>query len=159
MGKYAANTDVSAINSLVEIEKTLRRYEATGFNYGWDDNHRKVAIAFRMHSRHIRFIVPLPDPNDREFEKVDRYSHRRTGEFSPEKYDQAVRQRYRALALVIKAKLESVESGIETFDDAFMAQITLPDGSTIGDVMKPQIEQMYLDGKMPPLLPMLSDGR
>ena len=30
---------------------------------------------------------------------------------------------------------------------------------TIGDVMKPQIEQMYLDGKMPPLLPMLSDGR
>jgi hypothetical protein len=73
--------------------------------------------------------------------------------------EQAVRQRWRALALVIKAKLEAFESGIETFEQAFLANILLPDGQTVGQWMVPQVEQAYLTGTMPGLLPMLGDGR
>lgn len=73
-------------------------------------------------------------------------------------YDQAVRQKWRALALVIKAKLEAVESGITVFDDEFMAHIALPDGQTVGQFMRPQIVKAYETGSMPPLLPAPSKG-
>ncbi len=67
-------------------------------------------------------------------------------------YEQAGRQRWRALALVIKAKLEAVESGVETFEDAFLSHIVLPGGGTIGRWLKPQLQEAYVGGKMPPLL-------
>ena len=65
---------------------------------------------------------------------------------------------WRALNLVIKAKLEAVECGISVFEDEFMASIVLPSGDTVGDFMKPQIEQAYISRTMPSLLPML-EGR
>ena len=68
-------------------------------------------------------------------------------------HEQATRQRWRALALSIKAKLESVESGIEQFEEAFMAQIVLPNGKTVGEWVAPQIEASYKSGNMPPMLP------
>lgn len=39
-----------------------------------------------------------------------------------------------------------------------MANIVLPDGNTVGDFMKPQIERAYLTGAFPNMLPML-EGR
>lgn len=60
-----------------------------------------------------------------------------------------------ALALVVKAKLEAVESGISTFEQEFMAHIVLPNGQTTGQWMIPQIEAAYKTGTMPALLPML----
>ena len=50
-----------------------------------------------------------------------------------------VRRRWRALLLVIKAKLESVESGIETFEEAFASQIVLANGQTVGAVARASI--------------------
>jgi hypothetical protein len=68
-------------------------------------------------------------------------------------WEQACRQRWRALALVVKAKLEAVECGISTFEEEFLAWMMLPDGSTVGDRMLPQLETAYRTGQMPPLLP------
>jgi hypothetical protein len=34
-----------------------------------------------------------------------------------------------------------------------MANIVLPDGKTVGEFMRPQIESAYRSGQMPPLLP------
>lgn len=70
-------------------------------------------------------------------------------------YEQAVKQRWRALALVIKAKLEAVEAGITIFEDEFLAHIVLPNGQTAGEYMVPQIEAAYETGKMPAMLPQL----
>ena len=67
-----------------------------------------------------------------------------------------MRQKWRALALVIKAKLEAVESGIAVFEDEFMAYIVLPGGEeTVGDFMRPQIAEAYRIGAAPNMLPML----
>ncbi len=63
-------------------------------------------------------------------------------------------QRWRAFNLVVKAKLEAIESGISTLEDEFMAFIQLPSGETVGQWMQPQIEAAYRTGTMPPLLPM-----
>lgn len=74
------------------------------------------------------------------------------------RWEQACRQRWRALLLVVKAKLEAIETGIATFDGEFMANIVLPGGGTVGDWMTPQIERAYLTGAVPAMLPMLGEG-
>jgi hypothetical protein len=149
MNRYAAKTNVTPDRSMAEIETTLRRYGAQRFMYGRDE--AKVLIAFEMHDRRLRFVLPIP--TEGEFRQTPTGRTRRSKTIVTGQYEQAVRARYRALLLSIKAKLESVESGIEEFEDAFMAQIVLPDGSTVGERMKPQIETAYRTGTMPPLLP------
>ena len=43
-------------------------------------------------------------------------------------WEQVCRQRWRALLLIIRAKLEAVASGITTLENEFLANIVLPDG-------------------------------
>jgi hypothetical protein len=150
MGTYARDTAVTPDKTLQEIRQTLTRYKASKF--GMIEEESRVGLAFEMSNRRVRFIMPLPDANDKAFRnKASGVGYSR-GQFNQNKYDQAIRQRWRALLLTIKAKLESVESGIESFDEAFAAQLVLPDGRTVGEWMKPQIAQAYENGKMPPML-------
>lgn len=159
MSRYAANTEVSSSKSRDEIERILQRYGADQFMYGWQD--QAAVVAFRANDRRVRFILPLPDRNSPEFTRYKRgyTEHARTEEQATKLYEQAIRQRWRALALVIKAKLEAVEAGISEFEDEFLANIMLPTGQTVGEWMRPQVADAYLTGAMPQLLPMLTDER
>lgn len=150
MSRYAANTDVSSERSRNEIEKTLSRYGASGFMYGW--HMHNYIVAFEMHGRRIKFVLPLPDKKSKEFTHTPNRGTARSVDEIEKVWEQACRQRWRALALAIKAKLEAVESGITTFEEEFMAHIVLPNGSTIGSWMVPQIETAYKNHRMPPLL-------
>jgi hypothetical protein len=147
MSVYAKQTTVSPEKSRVEIETTLTRYGASKFLYGWQ-NHQAV-IAFEAKGRRIRFIVPLPEMSERS--SRGRRLPNPTGA-----YERETRQRWRALALAIKAKLEMVESQIATFEDEFLPYTVLPNGMTAGEWLQPQIEQAYKTQAMPPLL---SSGR
>ena len=144
---YAENTSVPADRSRAEIEKTLSRYGASQFMYGYDENHSM--IAFAMGGRQVRFVVPMPDKNDERFTLTPSGRKRRDPQSMLAEYEKATRQRWRALALVIKAKLEAVESGITVFEDEFLAHIVLPDGTTAGDWMRPQIAKVYDSNQMP----------
>lgn len=153
MSRYASKTEVSPAKSRAEIEDTVTRYGASSFASGWLAD--RAVIQFEMKGRRVRFTLPLPDPKDKAFTE---YTARgklwlRTDGAAAELYQQAIRQRWRALLLTVKAKLEAVEAGISVFEDEFMAAIVLPDGQTVGEVMREQIAIAYRDGKMPPLLP------
>lgn len=148
MSRYAEGTSVSSEKSRMEIEATLLRYGAEAFMYGWEG--QRARISFRAHDRYIRFDLPLPDPNAREFTHHSRGL--RTSDARAASYEQAVRQRWRALALVIKAKLEAVAAGISVFEDEFLAHTLLPNGQTVGEWSKPQIAIAYESGEMPKLL-------
>ena len=150
-GRYASATSVSSGQSRMEIEHTLERYGADQFVYGWEDG--RSLIGFRMNGRQIKFILPMPDKSAEEFQKTPAKRQRRSPEAALQAWEQACRQRWRALALVIKAKLEAVETGIVEFEDEFMAHVVLPDGQTFGSWAKPQIASAYQSGDMPPLLP------
>lgn len=149
MTQYAANTEVSVERSKAEIERTLQRYGADSFMSGWDQE--KAVLAFRLQKRQIRFVIPLPKRD--EFLTTPTGKRRTSQDSIASAWEQACRQKWRALALVVKAKLEAVESGITTIEDEFMAHIVLPSGTTVGAWMRPQIEKAYSDGKMPSLLP------
>jgi hypothetical protein len=148
MPTYASKTEVSSDKSRAEIERTLARYGASSFMYGWDQ--LRALIAFEMHGRRLKFILPMPNRDD--FKRTPTKRQLRSATAAEAAYEQAVRQRWRALALVIKAKLEAVEAGIAEFEEEFLAHIVLPDGRTVGDFMVPQIAAVYESGRMPPLL-------
>lgn len=147
MTRYAADTAVSTERSRAEIEAILRRYKADAFGYATNANG--ATVMFTLAGRHIRFILPLPDPKAREFTHTPAQGQIRSSDAAEKAWEQACRQRWRALALVIKAKLEAVSAGITTVEDEFLAHTVLPDGSTAGQWMKPQIERAYLVGAMP----------
>jgi hypothetical protein len=152
MSRYAEQTAVPAERSRGEIESTLRRYGADEFHYGWKGN--SAIIAFKAKNRSVRFILPMPDPQAREFTRlrVDSYSSVSDG-VREKRYQQACRQRWRALALCIKAKLEAVEAGIVSFDDEFLAHFLLPGGQTIGQKWGAEYAALADAGRLPPLLP------
>lgn len=54
-------------------------------------------------------------------------------------------------------QLESVESGISTFEEEFLPFIVLPNDATVAGVILPMIDGAYKTGKMPPQL-LLGDG-
>lgn len=153
-GRYAATTEVTSSRSKAEIEATVERYGASQFVSGWH-TEGKAVIGFTIESRQVKFILTLPQRDDKQFTE---YTSRgklwaREPSAAAKLYDQSVRQKWRALALVIKAKLEAVESGIAVFDDEFMANIVLPNGQLVSEQVRPAIANAYATGKMPPLLP------
>jgi hypothetical protein len=152
MGKYASKTSVSSEKSKQEIEKILTRYGAEEFLYGVRPDC--AIVAFKMMGRNVRFNLPLPNRHSAEFTSYKRgqWDYERTADAANKLYEQSIRQKWRALALVIKAKLEAVESEITDFEDEFLAHIVLPGGQTMGQIAKPQIQIAYDTGKMPTLL-------
>lgn len=148
---YAANTDVSSSRSRDEIERTLARYRATSFMYGWEGE--RAILGFVVNGRQVRFTLTMPERGAREFTRTPSRGNARSADQAEKAYEQAVRQRWRALNLVIKAKLEAVSAGITTFDMEFAVHVLLPDGRTGGDHLLPAIEEAYRTGTMPRLLP------
>lgn len=151
MSKFAESTSVSTDSSRAEIERTLRRYGAEQFMYGWDA--ASAVVMFQADERRVKFVLPMPDRAAREFTHTPGRGQVRSSAQAETAWEQASRQRWRALALVIKAKLEAVETGITSFEDEFLAHIVLPSGATVGDWARPQLAAVYAQGTMPALLP------
>ena len=150
MTKFAKETTVSSDRSRAEIETILRRYGATSFAYVSERD--RAIVAFQANGRRVKFTLPMPDARDRAFTHTVARGSLRSPEQAHQAWEQACRQRWRALALCVKAKLEAVESGITTFESEFMAHIMLPDGRTVGEHATPMIERAYATGSTPPLL-------
>ena len=148
MTRYAEGTSVPVEKTRAEIERLVLRYEGKQFASGWLDDATAI-LGFKMADRHVRFQLELPDRSLPEFRRTPAGRFVRTPDEQFKAWDAACRQKWRALLLVIKAKLESVESGIETFDAAFLANTVLPDGKTAGDHTIPAIAAAYESGKMP----------
>lgn len=130
--KYAVDTKVPVGQTRNEIEGELTKYGASSFAFALHDG--KAIVMFEYDSRRVRFDLPLPSgKDDRATAKLQR-------------------AKWRALFLSIKAKLVSVDTGIETFEEAFLAHVILADGSRVADVIRPAIAQQCATGKFVPLL-------
>lgn len=149
--RYASKTKVSSLQSRNEIERLLERYGADHFLYA--NTPTEAVIGFRIESLPIRITLPLPDQTDFEFTTRGGSSRpvARTPAQQQSAYQQAIRQSWRALALVLKAKLEAVDAGITTIEHQFLPNILLPDNTTIGDRLTAQLPQI-VSGHPPPML-------
>lgn len=149
---YAEGTSVPVEKSRAEIEALLRKYGADQFASGWSGKDAK--IQFRAHGRYVRFTLTLPSREEKRFtHQAQRGWEKRSDKSARDLYEKEIRRLWRALALVVKAKLESVDSKIETFEEAFMPHIIMPDGKTVAEHAGPMIEAAYQSGKVQALLP------
>lgn len=152
MGRYAEGTDVPVDRSRSEIERVLQRYGASGFAYSWERREVPIApvpiqgaktelrefatVAFKFKEVHVRLGVPMPTA--------------RECDGSDSKRDGRTRERWRAVLLVIKAKLEAVHSGISTLEHEFLANIVTAGGRTIGEVIVPRLSEAVASGRLLP---------
>lgn len=152
---YAEKTSVSVSRTKAEIEELVQKYGADQFVSGYKGD--TAVIGFSMGGRQIRFLLPLPNKGDREYWYTPGRGQRRTEEGAYTAWEQACRSRWRALYLIVKAKLEAVDAGISTVEREFFYDVVLPDGRTAGEWMAPQIEAAYQTGEMPAMLPMFGE--
>jgi len=133
-----ADTSVSIEKSKEEINKLLKRFGCRGIQWTWLDDKEILRFIhefeFEGVKKGVTFEISVPE--------IGR--HRGRG------YDKTFmrndRQAFRIVLHIIKAKLTSVETGVETFENEFMSKILyqLPDGKTvkIGDVVFDQIQKI-----------------
>lgn len=156
MATYAKTTTVSPEKSRAEIEQTLTRYGADRFMYATEPG--RAVVMFELKGRVVRFVIPIPAGSEFKYYRRTNAYHdtERTEKQQNEAWAQEVRRRWRALCLCIKARLEGVESGIETLEEAFLAHMVLPDGQSFAEWATPQLAS--LNAAMPPLLPGTTDA-
>ena len=143
MANYAAGSEVPVGRSRQHLEQLLTAHGADGFAYGWSKTQDR--IEFVMQDRRIRFTLPRPD---RAKFLLTPSGLQRTDQQIQSALDGEDRRRWRALLLVVRAKIEAVEGGIATFDEEFLAFIVMPNDRTIGDVLVPQLTDGSITRKL-----------
>ena len=149
---FAEETKIPLEQSIAEIIGMLRKAGAD--RIAQYEEPGRFTITFALSDRFVRFRVPL----------VSDYSgpatHGNNRPVDKQRWiDQRNRQKGRALMLVIKAKLESVESEVETFEEAFLANVVMSDGATLYERVKEPIAIEYQAGTVQPMLPDMRGGR
>lgn len=135
MARYAKNTTVPVARSKQNIEELLVSY---GIEESFSGRSpRGDGIGWKYKSKVYKMSVPVPSKED----KTDK------------QYEQEVRQRWRILYMSMKMKLEEIDAGVISFEDQFLAQMSLPDGSTVADFMRlPENIRRLEKTQMPKLL-------
>lgn len=128
MSLYAEGTTVAASKTRAEIEDYVQKRGATRFAFGYMED--RAGISFVANGIMVRFTVPVPTIDDRRV----RDRSRRIGR--EKAVDEETRRRWRCLLLAIKSKFTTVESGIETFEEAFLANIVTTENMTVYERIK-----------------------
>ena len=132
---YAEHTEVSVDTSKRQIEAMLKGRGAGSYATGWNATHDR--IEFVLHHQTIRFTLPRVNPTEYE---TSRHGRMRSRSAVDKAVAQADRQRWRALYLVIKAKLEAVDAGIAVYEQEFLAFIVDRNTDlTVGDILVPRL--------------------
>lgn len=154
MTRFAEGTEVPVEKSRAEIEGLLARYGATEFGSIRRTDH--AAIIFHCKGLLLQFVLPAPTVKDVGLR--DGRGSVRAPESVARAIEAETRRRWRALKLVIKAKLEAVATGITTFEREFLAHVVMKDGRAFGDVAIPAIKRAADAGEMPIGIPFLGSG-
>jgi hypothetical protein len=122
VARYAETTTVPIDRTRTEIERELAKHGAKEFGYMYGPQGHMIMFKIGLYAVRITLTVP--------------------------ESEQQARARWRALLLVIKAKLVAVSEKISTIEREFLADVIGPDGRTVFECVKPQLST----GKAPTLM-------
>lgn len=146
---YAEHTKVPVERTRAEIERALEKAGASQFISGWDSKEGVGRVRCELEGVYLQFEIRAPDP--KEFER-DSAGRLRAEEALRSALDKELKRRWRVLLLLIKAKLEAITLGQSSVRSEFLANVLLPDQSTVDEWLASQIEEAYAKGTMPKLL-------
>ncbi len=145
---YAKGTKTTVISSRKEISQILVRYGASAPEF--KETPDGIAVEFALSKRQMSVSLPLPTP-----QKYIRPGQRQTQDAlaaAKRQCNREIMRRYRALALVLKAKLEAIASGISTAEQEFLSDLVLPSGQRAGDWIEPQLVRIYEESQLLPAI-------
>ncbi len=142
---YAKGTSVDAGRSKDEIERMFVRFGCDDYSYGTSIEKKIAYVSFKYANKKYLFDLSLPNPDDFMTTKKGRD---RVLSVARKEWEQAVREKWRLLAQMIKMTLLWIESGSETFERAFAGRLLTKSGKTIGDLILDDIEQITQDSKL-----------
>lgn len=123
---YAKQTKVPIDKTRIEIERLVRKYGAKGFASAWQEGlsgEGAARVEFLAHDRRIRLTVHVPAN------------------------EQQARGKWRVLLLMVKAKLVAVDAKVVTFEEAFFADIVMPDtNKTVWETAREPVALAYKGG-------------
>ena len=136
MKRYAEGTTVPVEKSVEDLRRLAERYDAAEFTYAISP--RQGAVMFRLDGVPLRYDVSFPtDPS-----------------LTVRQAEAEWRRRWRVVLLKAKGQFEAHLDGEESVVRAFLANVMLPDGTTVGD----QVEQRGVGAFDGGFLPALTAG-
>lgn len=141
--RYASGTTVPVNRSRDELERLLDKVGADSVATMRDGT--AAAVAFRLTGRN--YVLRLPFPGDEELVK-DSAGRKRGAAAVVVARDQTIRERWRALVLLVKAKIVAIDTGITTPESEFLAHAMLPTGQTLGEHLSEHPEQLTTSGRL-----------
>lgn len=146
------DTSVSVERSQSQIRNILYKYGASGVQFTEDWKQRKVSVRFihtiKDQTYQVRIEAKIPSP-----------PWCRSKIAQEKKATKAERQIWRGLYWSIKSRMESIDFGIESFVEAFLAHFEDPKtGRTIAEYLVPALAAGKLNLSLPPPLDGTEEG-
>lgn len=146
--KFATGTTTTVLSSRNEVETMVRRFGAHQI-IAYEDPEQAI-VQFSARDRMVRLTIPLPTEESMSTTGTGR---QRSAGATQEARNQEIRRRWRALVLLVKAKITAVEDGIVTFEQEFLANVVMADGKTAYEHSRAAIALSYAGGTVQKLLP------
>jgi len=153
MTRYARGTIVSTARSAAEIKRTIRRYGGDDIVTGMSARLALCFVQFTYRDLPIDIRVPLPPSQSERFWKTPSGKRARSAEAARAEWEKACRQQWRVLLLLIKANLEAVENEVLDAKEVWLPWLVLPDGRTVGSLLRSGMDKLLESGKLPKALP------
>jgi hypothetical protein len=151
MQLYASGTTVPVEKTRMELDRLLQKHGAIQRGILSDDEGGRATVLFALADRKVELQVPLPKPSEFAVGVVRGRKSKLAPEQQRKLWEQACRQRWRCMLLIVRAKLELIELKMSTVEREFLADIVLPGGKHVSSVMTRVLEEAYRTGKMPQL--------
>lgn len=130
--RYAEGTEVPIARSLEAIKAELRKVQAE--EVGVLESQSQAWLVFRI--REVRYRIT-------------------TGEIAVargRKPEVEARRQWRAILLLVKAKIVSIVEGISTVEREFLSDVIMPDGTVLSDHTPRLIASAYAENGPPRLM-------
>lgn len=152
MSKYAIGTTVSEDRSRVELERVLLKYGCNKLGVMTDLDNDVSVVMFEYNGWPVKMVVPMPSRDDKEFIETET-GRERSESVASKAWEQARRQRWRVIVLMVKAKFEAILAGSASFEREFMSYFVLPGGRDVGDEIMDKLLNAKERGELPRALP------
>ena len=151
--RYAEGATTTVNASRNEIEALVRKFGAHQI-LAYEDKERAI-VQFTARERMVRLTLSMP--SEESLSKTETGRRRSVGSLGEAK-DKEMKRLWRALVLLVRAKITAVNENIVTFEEEFLSNIVMADGRTVAEHTKEPIALSYKSGTMQTLLPNFSKG-
>jgi hypothetical protein len=141
MMKAYQQSSTPVAKSQEDIRRILSKYKADGVQFSEDWTKMILMIRFLYTIGKVQYSVLFKVPIPKAETKTPGRSQQRSPSQLQKIQEQYERGIWRAVFWAIKSRLESVEFGIETFQEAFLSHFEIPGSDKqIGDILIPRLE-------------------